>query len=187
MKVLIIIFLFLSPASMLAQDPLIDSLRNELSLTKADTARVLLMTNLAEIFCFYQIDSAIDYTKKAMTLAKKSNYLYGQFATFVIIYFGYNTVGDYSKALEATFNAYRIAEKLPNRSLESMAKAQMILGFVYRLMGFYQEAIVAQNIAMNLQRASGQPILDLASGIAAMPMSYLGLKRPDSALRLLTS
>jgi len=182
MKVLLNILLLLFLGIVRGQDTIIDSLKKELAHAKDDTSRVILMDNLAELYCFHQIDSAIEYTRKALKLSNESNYPYGQFATYVSVFYGYLTIGDYSKTLETALNALRMADQLPNRRLESLAKAHMILGYVYRLTGNYTEAIAQQNLAVELQAASGKSQSDLITGEASMVMSYLGLKKPDSAL-----
>jgi two-component system, NtrC family, sensor kinase len=182
MKVLLNILLLLFFGIVRGQDTIIDSLKKELANAKDDTSRVILMDNLAELYCFRQIDSANEYTRKALKLSNESNYPYGQFATYVSVYYGYLTIGDYSKTLEIALNALRMADQLPNRRLESLARAHMILGYVYRLTGNYTEAIAQQNLAIQLQTASGQSQISLIIGEASTAMSYLGVKKPDSAL-----
>ena len=139
MKVLLNILLLLFLGIARGQDTIIDSLKKELANAKDDTSRVILMDNLAELYCFHQIDSAIEYARKALKLSNESNYPYGQFATYVSVYYGYNIIGDYTKTLETALNALRMADQLPNRRLESLARAHMILGYVYRLTGNYTE------------------------------------------------
>ncbi len=182
MKVLHTILLLFILAIAKGQETIIDSLKEELAIAKDDTTRVMLMDNIADLYCYHQIDSAIEYARKAMKLSNESNYPYGQFATYVSIYFGYNIMGDYTKTLETALNALRMADQLPNRRLQSMAKAHMLVGYVYRLIGDNAESIVQQNLATHLQAASGESQIGLIIGNGSMAMSYLGLKKPDSAL-----
>ena len=156
MKVLLNILLLFFLGIARGQDTIIDSLKKELAFAKDDTSRVILMDNLAELYCYHQIDSAIEYARKALKLSNESNYRYGQFATYVSVYFGYNIIGDYTKTLETALNALRIANQLPNRRLQSLARAHMLLGYVYRLTGDYTESISQQNLARQLQAASGR-------------------------------
>ena len=103
----------------------------------------------------------MEYARMALKLSNELNYSYGQFSTYVSVYFGYITIGDYAKTLESALNALRIADQLPNRRLESLARAHMILGYVYRLTGDYTESIAQQNLARQLQAASEESKMGL--------------------------
>jgi signal transduction histidine kinase len=164
------------------QDSKIDSLKIVLASVHYDTSRVNILNELADLYCFYQTDSAIEYFQKALDIAIKSQYAYGQFNAYAGIFFAYNSIGDYSKTLEVALNEKRIAEQLLNRQPQSMARAHMDLGFVYRLTGNNAESIVQQNLAMQYLSSSGSSPVFLTTGIVSSIMAYLGLKKPDSAL-----
>ena len=149
---------------------------------KDDTSRVLILANLADTYCFYQIDSAAVYAQKALNLSIKARYQYGQFLSYFTIYSGYNTIGEYSKALEIVFKALAIAEKLPNRRLECMARSHMALGHLFRLTGDFASSIPEFFEAIELRETAGLPFYENIGIAASLPSAYLGLKKPDSAL-----
>ncbi len=165
-----------------AQDPVIDSLKLELRNAKSDSARVELMTRLEESYASNNHDSSLAYAARAMELAQSTNNLIGQIHAYTRLFAVYGNIGDYSKLLEMLLNALKIAEQLPKERFETMAGIHQTLGFVYRIMENYPEALKQHRLAEQYQLAAGRPLKGIAASYTNACMSFLGLGMPDSAL-----
>src|SRR4051812_32710239 len=79
MKNLVITFILaLSITSVEAQQKTIDSLQKELVTAKADTNRVLLLTELVKIYYLFKPDTALILAQQAYTLSQKLHYTKGE-------------------------------------------------------------------------------------------------------------
>ena len=184
MKSVFAFLLFLTCVNLNAQSEkplLIDSLKGKLALTTNDTARVLIMAQLELSYGFSQPDSSLSYARLVMEISQKVNYDYGKYLGYQNLFNVYNAVGDYPKALQSQLNALKMAEQLPNRRLHSMAVVHMFLGFVYREMEYYRDNITHHFLAVKYQKESGEPMSDIISSYTNTAISYLALKKPDSA------
>ncbi len=183
MKWLFIFLVLIVSVSVSAQDPKIDSLKLTLAQTKEDTTKIMLMDTIAWYYGFSDMDSSIDYARKAIERSQSNHYPYGQFWAYLRMSIAYTIFGDYAKALELQINSLRIAEQLPNRRNESIAQAHMAIGFGYRIMGNYHESVAQHNLACQYQRASGKPLSGLINSYnnAAITYSLMGAK--ELALR----
>jgi two-component system NtrC family sensor kinase len=123
--------LWLVPASgPLAQPPSrIDSLRLELETAPADTARVLLLTQLA--FELTQTDplATISYGKQALQLAQKLQFRRGEGWALVRLGSGFREAGNYPAALQISLQGLRMAEALRDPAL--LGRALNGLGYLY--------------------------------------------------------
>jgi len=160
----------------------LDSLKKKISTTFSDTAKVLIMVELEKSYGYSQPDSAISYVRQIFELSQRANYTYGKFLGYQNLFDAYNTVGDYPKVLESQLNALRIAEQLPNRRQQSLAVVHMFLGFIYREMAFYRDNIDHHLKAVQFQKESGRPMSEITSSYTNTSLSYLALKKFDSAL-----
>src|ERR1700729_233781 len=107
-------FLFVFNLSVaLAQQPYLDSLRQQLDLCKKDdTTRVLALFSLADYYGFLQFDSCLFYAAQTSKLSQKLDYSYGKFLGYMSTFHGLNSQGNYSLALETTLNIQKTAEEL---------------------------------------------------------------------------
>ena len=107
-----------------AQKSYLDSLDQNLKNSgKEDTSRVKALNSLADYYGFIQLDSCLYYAAKSSTLARKLNYAYGEYITYLSTFHGYNTQGNYPLALQ-------LAESEKNDEAKDMA-----LAIVYSAMG----------------------------------------------------
>ena len=172
----------LSAGNSWAQNPFIDSLKIQLRNAKSDSARIETMTRLEEYYASYNNDSSFAYARKAMDLAQSTNNLIGQVHTYQRLFAVYANIGDYSKVLEMLLNALRIAEQLPKDRLETIAAIHVTLGYVYRIMENYPEALKHHRLAEKYQLEAGKPLKGIAGSYTNTGMTFLGLGMPDSAL-----
>ncbi|MFI5154448.1 MAG: ATP-binding protein [Chitinophagales bacterium] len=181
MKSVFVCFLLGLALPCYAQQSQLDSLRMELIKAKDDSSKVLIMTELEEKFRFHNSDSAISYAQRALALAQKSKFLYGQYLAYINLFFPYNIVGDYTKTLQAMVAALKIAEQLPNRREEALIQAHMFMGFVYREMGDFKAAIAQHLMVVEILRQAGIPPTNYASVYSNIANAYMSLKMLDSA------
>ena len=87
-----------------------DSLRHELAVARHDTMRVRILTSLADRYRFSNQDSALFFVEKAVYLAKKIKFTYGQIWGIAVNGAILHDLGNLPKALELEFKALKIAE-----------------------------------------------------------------------------
>jgi len=87
----------------------IDSLKNELSMVKTDTSRVLIMANLTEGYRGSKPDSAIFYAQQALQLTKKIQFPRGEVLALLGISVVMRELGNLPKALDVAMKAQKIA------------------------------------------------------------------------------
>jgi len=93
-----------------AQLPIIDSLKQKLSLAKHDTTRVLLMADLANEYSLPKPDSSLKYAEQALQLSRDIKYLHGEAKSLTSISGVYRERGDLPRAMYAILQAKQIAE-----------------------------------------------------------------------------
>jgi two-component system, NtrC family, sensor kinase len=87
-----------------------DSLRHELSLSKDDTGRVLLITYLAEAYRGAKPDSATMYAQRGLQLAQQINYPKGEILSLLAVSVVLRELGSLPKAMEYGLKALKMAE-----------------------------------------------------------------------------
>ncbi|MDX2047581.1 MAG: ATP-binding protein [Chitinophagaceae bacterium] len=117
----------------------IDSLKHELFKVTEDTSRVLAMTNLANAYQSYRLDSCFYYAQQALMLARKIKFPKGEFEALFWMGNTLTMVGNYPRALVIQLKALRIAEK--NNFLNGKADIYKGLGTIYRDAGDYSKAV----------------------------------------------
>ena len=137
-KLLVIIFLF-TCSGLFAQKQKADSLIDLLNTEKADTAKVKLLWQLAGIINAYDPGEALLYSQKALNLATAIKYTEGQSKSLGAMAITYNTIGNYTKALDLNLRKLKLEEKGNNP--RNLAMALLNIGIVYRYQEEYAEAL----------------------------------------------
>lgn len=137
-KLLVIIFLF-TCSGLFAQKQKADSLIELLNTEKADTAKVKLLWQLAGIINAYDPGEALLYSQKALNLATAIKYTEGQSKSLGAMAITYNTIGNYTKALDLNLRKLKLEEKGNNP--RNLAMALLNIGIVYRYQEEYAEAL----------------------------------------------
>jgi signal transduction histidine kinase len=169
------------------QDSIIDSLRLVLQHPKDDTTRILAEAKMSERFSFYNADSSFYYGRKATEEGSKSKYLYGVYWGYQGLFFYFLFQSDYAEALKTLNSQLEIAEKMPDRRLESMARVHVNLAHVNRIMGHYEECLSHNHIAASLGQSPGSIQVLLGMLYTSNAACYLAMKHPDSALMVFDS
>jgi len=107
----------------------IDSLLVELPQTKDDTAKVKLLNQLSEQYCWSgDYDRALQYADSALALAKKANFKKGITTAFNNIGIIDFYLGKYPEAMGISLAALRIAEEIDDKN--QIAVSYKIMGLV---------------------------------------------------------
>ncbi len=179
---LCLLLFFNVSASIAQQHDLLDSLRNNLNLSKEeDTSRVLALSAIADYYGFVQFDSSLFYATQTSALSQKINYTYGKYLGYKSTFFAYNVKGNYPRALEAALNVQKVAEHIIDHK-KGFAGAWYFIGLLDREMADYPNAIVQLHKAISSQQQAGRPLYDVFFAYSQLGILYLQLNQLDSAL-----
>jgi serine phosphatase RsbU (regulator of sigma subunit)/Tfp pilus assembly protein PilF len=139
LKLLVLIFIIFLPYNAHAQNAKIDSLKSILEDLKADTSKVNLLNEMAELVFRTDPVEAIGYGSEAKLLAEKLDYRKGLALAYKNIGLGYYMEGDYWEALrnwEVSLNFYEVIN-------EKQRQANLLsnIGAVYFSIGENAEAV----------------------------------------------
>lgn len=140
MKRFLIFLLFIIPACLYSQDKfVVDSLLLEYKQVESDTAKVSLLCKLSTQFLKGDILKALEYSDKALDLAKES----GNKRFIASSYLSRGTIflqtGQYDKALETYFDGLKIAEEI--KDLKHVSRIQNNIGVIYDFLQKYDKAL----------------------------------------------
>ena len=160
-----------------------DSLHFQLSQAKKeDTNRVMALCALADYYGFIQSDSCFYYAAQSARLSEKLNYAYGEYFTYLATFHGFNTQGNYPKALQAALSYLKTAEDLKEARPEVMSQAYYTMGLLNREMANYEDAKLQFYKSIQWQREIGQPMEEVFASYSQMGIVFANLKQRDSAL-----
>ncbi|SMB93420.1 histidine kinase, partial [Hymenobacter roseosalivarius DSM 11622] len=127
------------PARAFQLDVRLDSLRRLLAAAPPDTARVLLLAQLAYENTQSNPLATIYYGKQALRLAQKLNYPRGEAWALIRLSSGFREAGNYPAALQVVLQGLRLAEEL--RDQELIGRAFNSLGYLYWEQGYSRPAL----------------------------------------------
>ncbi len=178
-KSIIIFLLILFRTVGLAQNKLTDSLRQLLDITKDDTSRVLVLTNLGLQYRNTNPDSTIYYCEKALELARQIKFQRGEAFALSTIGIGLREKGDLPKALELEIQGLQIAES-NNYAIEAAFCLRRI-GLVYMDLKDYPNSINYLYKALN-KHETVQYKKGMVTEYMNLGMTYEYMSQLDSAL-----
>ncbi len=124
----------------LAQNHMIDSLRNALKVSQADTNRVNIQNTLGKQYIYIsEFPRADSFANEAIKLSEKLNFKKGIAKGYSAIGIVYYYQGDLAKALEYYFKSLKIAEEIGDKTL--MLSNIGNVGIVYSNQGDYPKAL----------------------------------------------
>jgi adenylate cyclase len=109
---------------------LIDSLVNNLTKIKDDTNKIKRILKIAYLYTSVNADSSVRYSHKALSKSREINWLTGEVKSLGSISYGYIVQGQYSKSIEAGFEALNKSEKLKNDKLKSSIYSYLGLAYL---------------------------------------------------------
>jgi competence protein ComGC len=181
-RLFLALFISLASVSALAQQDYVDSLHQEINNSKEDTTKVLALNLLASYYGFNQFDSSIIYARQTIELSEKLNYDYGRSLGFRSLFLAFNCQGNYPKALEATLQNYKIAEKIRTERPANFALVTYHLGLLNREIGNLSTAIYHFHRAITIIKAAKLPETNIFFVYTQLALVYQKQGRPDSAL-----
>jgi signal transduction histidine kinase len=176
----ILLLSFLSFKDAIGQNNYRDSLKHELSQTKDDTSKVDLLDIIGWSFVFLDEDSAANYGREGLELAKQINYKTGEANCLDLLSFSLSLNGNFIGALDFGFKNLYLSENLKDTIL--IATANSTLMTCYLEQDDYEQAL---KYGLRAELFSKSPKVDTAS--RAIVLGLLGsvyekINKPDSAL-----
>ena len=131
--------LAISCCVVLAQNKFTDSLMHQLSQSKEDTTRVLVMADLCYFYRYTNIDSSVFYGQNALALAQKIEFKRGEADALNKLGLAWREKGDLPKSLELEFKALKIAQE--NNYERETRNCFRRIGHVYMDLNDYPNAV----------------------------------------------
>jgi len=181
-NIFILFFLFTSALRLPGQSTEVDSLIKLLEKAPVDTNRVKLILNIANKLYFYKPDLSLEYSEKALKIARDLNYNNGIVNSLNLAGESYRLTGDYPKALQYQLQALEISRELKKEFVESNSLG--FIGVIYMELNEYRQALQYFLPAISIQNrlpASPPGVFVLAN----TGITYDLLDITDSALHYL--
>jgi len=193
---------------LVAQQSYIDSLKNEISVCKNDTACMILFGKTSDIYSEINPDSAYRYAEKMQTITKKLHLKLEE--TFALNQMAYALLnkGNQPRALQNMLASMAICEDPENEKnilsasyepvdefsdrsvsprlqrLNRLSRTQQYAGILYLNASIYDKAINYYRLSSIMASQTNNSRL-LSITYSTMGRTYLALKQPDSALYFL--
>jgi len=133
------------------QDRIADNLKNLVSVAKNDSLKLDALNKLSFYFVWSNPDSALKYIQIALLKARQLNFPDLEVRALMNSSMYSTIVGDYSQALNYSYSAYRIAEKLENK--RALSRVYISLALAYRDQGEFEHAIQYAKESYQINRA----------------------------------
>ena len=201
---LMVIFL-LNVRPVLAQQRYIDSLRNEIDVSKNDTISLILLAKIANLYSESNPDSAYRYAEKMFGISKKLALKQEEMAALGEMGYALLNVNNYPRSLQILLSAISIGEDpasenkiLPARfpdideftdrktpahmqRLARLSRVMQYTAILYRNSGNYKKSLQYYRIAIPLaEEAKSLPVLSIC--YTTLGRTYFLMQKPDSAL-----
>jgi len=130
-----------------------DSLLNVLSKTDNPEKRVDLLNELANLYTYRNLDSALYFAQEAITASRNGGYLKGEILALINKSEIYRELGNYEMAQKCTDRVKNYAEKLTDKEL--LAKYYLLAGYNYMCQHNYNQALELYEKSFALFRECG--------------------------------
>jgi tetratricopeptide (TPR) repeat protein len=179
MKIFFLILFVAGCFKTMAQNTIIDSLKDELKKEETDTGRAHKLYFLSYYYQRYKPDSALLLAQEAYSLSVQSDYILGQSSSLGQMAGAFNRLGNFPKALEFYIEQLKILEKEGNA--EDIAYAYLNIAVLYNSQkdadgalsyAYRADSIARKNHLQNLALYTSLNIGDI----------YFNNKQLDSAL-----
>ena len=178
MKKTITLLLAIIIGSVLTAQQSIDSLRQLLSATKADTSVIKLMNQIAHEFVESSPDSTLKYATEAGRLAQEKNYLEGEIRSILNLASAFTVTGNYSKGLEYALDGLKRSEAFGDQKL--IVSSLWAIGGVYSFQEDYQQALIY--VLKISEHYKDKPLhKNFAAALLNTGVTYFSLDRFDSS------
>jgi two-component system, NtrC family, sensor kinase len=172
--------LFFSFAESQIRSNNVDSLKLLIANAKTDTAKVRLFVEVGFTYAFLQVDTAIQYAQKAISMARQIQYKEGEARGMSVYGWALWAAGDYDKAVEASLKSLNLYKGLKDYPWMTFLYAE--LEVFYRDAGDFEQALKYGRLAKNLYDSlPGTHELNGSLPIVQIGSVYLFTKQLDSA------
>lgn len=156
----------------------IDSLKRVLANPLPDTARIWALNNLARNIV--NSDTTVALCDQAIQLSRRIGFVRGEAEAFNNLAYWYNQKGNYPDALQSYLKAIVLAESA--NFTQSLERSYNSIASVYFYRRDFTTAVEYSRKARTLSRKLGD--LEIQTFSASwLSRAYLGLEKPDSALK----
>ena len=121
------------------QEHVTDSIKRLLVLTQQDTKRVLLLSELAGTYQFFNSDTAIVLAQQAIALAQKLQFSKGESRALTRLGEVMRVRGEFPQALEANLKGLRLSRQTNN--IEEEANTLSFTAHIYIDLGEYRQGL----------------------------------------------
>ena len=177
-KVFLFFLCFLTTYITSAQRTLIDSLREQLEITKEDTIKVLRSSELSILHVFSNPDSAFYYASQGLELAKKIGYTKGEADIMFKLATYYRVTGYSSQGMQFANKALALYNTLNDK--KGIIESTNMLGWLALDQKDYRRSLVHAFQAANLSGQNKDYAIEYA--YSTMAECYDKLNQLDSAL-----
>ncbi len=160
------------------QNKYTDSLRNELTHTRQDTSRVLLLAELAFLNSRSSTDTSEVLARQALRLARTLGYSKGEGRALWSLGISFRARGELPQAMESALRALRIARSVGDRKGEALALNSV--GLVYNNLTDRRQALDYYRQARKVYESMGDRE-GVAWELSNMSDIYISLNLLDSA------
>lgn len=172
--------LLMWPMAGRAQSPQTHPLQQALALARTDTARVLLLADLAATYRYSHFDSVSYYARRGRRLARRIGYERGEGRCLSRLAILPGDRGNLPQALRLNLAALRLNEQAHDQ--EAIARTLNQTGLLYFALDDYRLSLRYYFRALrHYQQAGTTDTSQLVSVITNLGASYGGLRRYDSA------
>lgn len=182
-QILFTLLSFLLLATPLLAVNQIDSLEAKLKATKDDKEKFTVMTHLSKAYSGTDIKKAIEYSEKALALAKSLNN--DKFISKALTNMGlsYRIKGDMEKADSIMVSALNFCQAAGDKS--GVASVAVNLGTLHAQQGHYQKALEYYLVSLNIREDSNEKE-NIASSSIGVGLVYMFMGNYDKALEYYT-
>lgn len=177
--ILFIIFFFSFSASVLSQDKLVDSLKNELILHREkDTSRVKILNALALYYHKKDIDKSLDYISESESISKSLDFKRGIAESYYLKGISELKRSNLDFAIEYFNSAIFMYEELED--IKGLANCYTKLGLIYAKKNDFNNAIVNYEKAVDLDEKV-ENMMRAAVSLKHIGYAYFDLGNYDKA------
>ncbi|MDQ3682532.1 MAG: ATP-binding protein [Bacteroidota bacterium] len=174
-----LVFTFLITRVMVVTGQETSNLNDSLKKSHADTNRVKLLLQQAELYYFSKPDSCLTLAKQAIELSQKLNFQNGEFKGLSVAGEALRFLGDFPRALEMQFKALYISRSIRDKGSE--AASLSFIGVIYEELSEYSQALSYFYQAKKIYDALSEPVMSTFN-LSNIGNAYERINRLDSAL-----
>lgn len=180
---LLVFLLIYCPSGYAQSNTVLDSLLAELPKAIDDTNKVTLLHRIADEYFYVDAEKGIYYGEQTLALATRLNYPKGKALAYLVLGLNYENKADFSKALNAYFNALKVYEDLDEQN--GIAACLSNIGNVYLAEKTYDKAEEYYLKALAINRQTGNKVY-MSVNLANLGNIYLSKDRIEEALKYIT-